>query len=124
MATRELPNGQIAEFPDSMSSDQIDGVIRQKFPTHSQGLPKNENNSFVMEKFDPSFIDTLAPNILAGLATGGEALLKAPSNLGKYAASKGIVSNEFANAIPRPEDHNFAEMLKLQPNLPNKIVQG
>jgi hypothetical protein len=35
----QLPNGKIGEFPDSMSNEDIEGVLRKQFPTPASAAP-------------------------------------------------------------------------------------
>jgi hypothetical protein len=75
-------------------------------------------------EFDPSFMSKLAPNILAGMAEMGHSLINAPSNIGRFAASKGFISPETANMIPRQQDYDYSAMLKLPGTTSDKIIQA
>lgn len=57
----QLPDGTIAEFPDDMPHEQIQGVLQQQFPSQSTSSAEPEQN----------FLQRLPRNIMAGLAKGG-----------------------------------------------------
>lgn len=74
--------------------------------------------------FNPSFFEKLAPNIVAGLAQMGHGILNVPSNMARGAANLGWIGRDTANAVPRQQDYDFSEMLKLPGTTGDKIVQS
>lgn len=78
----------------------------------------------MQSKFDPGFMEKLAPNILAGLGELGHSLINSPSNIARYAASKGLINPETANSIPRQQDYNYSEMLKIPGTTADQVVQS
>ncbi len=110
---------------------QIGATMEQTPPvdlTHLGAVPVMENampqGGMQPNQFNPGFFEKLAPNILAGLAQMGHSLINAPSNIAQYAASKGAISPETAQAIPRQQDYDYAAMLKLPNTTSDQIVQS
>lgn len=93
----ELPNGETAEFPDTMTKDQITSVIRSKFP------PKNiskENNSELFEHIKP--IVSAPINVARGALQG---LANIPPGLYNLGAS-GV--NALGGHLPKSPMFDFA----------------
>lgn len=70
------------------------------------------------ESFEPSFMDKLAPNILAGLANFGHGIVNSPHNL------INLISPQAASYIPKQDEYDFSSMLKLPGTTGDKLVQG
>lgn len=87
-------------------------------------LEREDGEAAPQSNFDPAWYEKLAPNILSGLAQGGHALINAPSNIGRYAASKGLIKPETAEAIPRQQDYDYSAMLKLPGTTADTAVQS
>lgn len=66
--------------------------------------------------FNPSFLEKLAPNILAGLANMGHGIVNAPHNIGKYLTG--------SNNIPHLPDYNYSSMLNIPNTQSDQFVQG
>ncbi len=75
--------------------------------------PAVSNSKTPGPEFNPSFLDKLGPNVLAGLAQMGHAIINAPHN---------IISSK----IPKMQDYDYAKALKLPEaaTLSDKIVRG
>ena len=74
--------------------------------------PMGENISpiaFGANSHNPSFTQKLPRNVLAGMLSLGHNLVNAPSNIAKYAASKGMIKPETAQNIYRQEDYDPSE---------------
>jgi hypothetical protein len=84
-------------------------------------LPQNVSQQI---PFNPGFFEKLAPNILAGSAQLGHSVINAPSNIARFAASKGVINPETAEMVPRQQDYNYSEMLKLPGTPADQIVQS
>jgi len=74
--------------------------------------------------FYGTFLGQLAPNILAGGMELGHSIINAPSNIANFMSSKGIINPSTAQAIPRQQDYNASQMLKLPQNTTNNLVQA
>lgn len=67
----QLPDGNIAEFPDNMADDQIAGVLRQQYPAAPQSSPQVPQSTFMdaVEGFNRSF-GRMAEGVIGLVATG------------------------------------------------------
>lgn len=79
---------------------EVFGAFKQRF-THPLRFPKN---------------------LLVGLATTGQGLLNAPSNIGNYLAKKGFISEELAAEIPRKKEYDYAKALGLGKRIPGDLL--
>ena len=66
----ELPDGNIAEFPDSMSESEIQDVINRHFGASQQSREKNQTGNMANSFFEPALTMTtaLAAEPIAGIA--------------------------------------------------------
>jgi hypothetical protein len=90
----ELPNGQIAEFPDSMSLDEIKGVLQKKFP--KKGFIERAGET--AGKFNKFVESTGLPAFSGGLYQG----------VGDIGASLGnLIAKPLGKEISHPEFRRF-----------------
>lgn len=111
----QLPSGQIAEFPESMSDEEISGHLMRQFPPSAemgkeQKTPANEQ----------SFMEKLPKNIVAGLAQMGHGFINAPHNI------TNAISPELASHIPKQPEYNYPELLGLpkETTMADRLIRG
>lgn len=81
----ELPNGQIGEFPDSMSHEQIELVLRKQFPPKIQ-----EEIAQKQPEEEQGFWGKLPRDILIGLSNLGHSTQNMPYDLAKNIEQQGM----------------------------------
>jgi len=111
----QLPTGKIAEFPESMSDEEITHQLRKQFPPESHVSSENKETTH-----EQSFIEKLPKNILAGLAQMGHGVINAPHNITK------AISPKFAEHIPKQHDYDYPKMLGLpeESSIADKLIRG
>lgn len=111
----QLHTGQIAEFPESMSDEEITLHLRKQFPPDSQ--MSSEKKAPTKEQ---SFSEKLPRNILAGLAQMGHGVINAPHNITK------AISPDIAEHIPKQQEHNYPQLLGLpeEATMADKLIRG
>jgi len=107
---RELPNGKIASFPDSMSDDEISEVINNKFKNN---LNEKNNENFLQKSYRLGVRDPLV-----GLSKAATNIANIPSDIsnsteklfpeGKTIARKMGIG---AKDIPRVPEYDVAGLL-------------
>lgn len=105
MVDVELPNGKTAQFPASMSHDEISGVLRKQFP-----MPKKPSLGSELMRGPKNFA--------SGLAKSGHKLLNVPSAIARGMGdteSADILSfrpgYDYDQAVGAPKEKDFTDIL-------------
>jgi len=116
MKNYELPNGEIAEFPDDMSESEIESVVAKEFPpTKAATSQKSES-----ETAHDAAVRYGIKDPVAGLLNLGSRGGTAAGNL-----AIGLI-NKIGGNLPKQESTDFSEMLGIpeeQKNLADKLIQ-
>lgn len=98
----ELPNGEIAEFPDNMPREEIKSIIQKKFPPKNQGFLERVGND--VEEHINKPIESLGRagrDILGGAAQGLANIVPGLYNLG----ASGV--NALGGNVPKSQMFDF-----------------
>ncbi len=109
-------------------------VTNEFDPLKMGGVLRQQQAQQTEQDMDRSFLSKLLPNLLAGLATGGQNTLNLPSNIAKsseeYAQKRGVKDNLAtmlklkSSDIPRFGDNDYSKMLNIPGTTADKIVQA
>lgn len=77
----ELPNGQIAEFPDNTPHEQITAVLKKQFPSQQNKEPEDPGAYLDAMPDEEVFFHKLPRNIATGLAHIGRGLHNLPHDV-------------------------------------------
>lgn len=91
--------GDVLEFPDEMSDEQIAAAIAQEYP---QPAPGSTTPSETTPNTSQSFIDQPNP-IMAGLRSAGSSLYQTGANAVRYLSPFGMAENLADVVAPEPE---------------------
>lgn len=102
---------------DLFEENGIQAEPRDLFEEH--GINPH-GDSIDKSSLEPSFMQKLAPNILAGLAQGGHEIINAPHNIAQ------LISPKLGARIPKQQDYDYAQLLGLPDtaSLSDKLVRG
>jgi len=145
MKNVELPDGNIAEFPDDMTNKEISEVIRRKFPNNNYGVKgilsdigKSISNTpeAILESFKnlPSQIlssgkqiyndpERALKNLLVGGGEGLKGIYNAIPDINNYLARKKI-SDFKENYIPKIGDLGIAKRILGNPQEGDELLQN
>ena len=114
----ELPNGQIGEFPDDFSDEQIENVLKNQFPPHQEAslLTKLGNSAGKFNKF----IEKIPQNLAIGAAEGLRGISNTPHNIANLFGAGEKVPN-FA-----PPEYNYEKLFGANEpaTLSDKLIRG
>lgn len=119
MTVVALPNGQNAEFPDSMSRDQIKSVIQRKFPPQninlqSQSMQKQpgQNEGYIkntMDFYQKNLVDPIGKNIVQPLSDASSGFVQGLMNVAPGLVNAGISGiNSVGGNIQKVPMFNYA----------------
>ena len=121
MRNHELPNGEIAEFPDDMSESDIESAIGKEFPPTKTDVVTKESKSEKIpnESFEDPFRYGIKDPLIGALNFGS----RGSTSAGNLAI--GLI-NKLGGNLPKQEAKDFSEMFGIpeeKKNLADKLIQ-
>lgn len=104
MKNYELPNGEIAEFPDDMSEEEIEAAVRKEFPPTKHGSVSQKSES---QTDHDAVVRYGLKDPLVGLLNFGSRGATSAGNLGIE------LINKLGGKLPKQEAADFSEMFGL-----------
>lgn len=114
----ELPNGQIGEFPDDFTNQQIEEVLKKQFP-----IPRKKS---LMDRLGDTagefnqFIEKIPRNLAVGITESGRNIANTPHNIAKLFG----VGEYIPNLAPEEFDYAKAYGANEPATLSDKLVRG
>jgi len=115
-------NGQEIEFPDTMSPDEIKGVLRQKFPIEKSSAPKLEQQRILpIQSFTTGVADTASFGLDPKMRAAGAAI---GQSIGEFIGTRPDTEQYFSDIYTSQRDANIALQKQAEEQNKGSYISG